>query len=347
MPELTRAPRRVPGGRHCPNAPISAPARPWRCRRTACGGWRAGTVRRAASRAGARVGGEGAVEHVVAQDPRVEPISRGWLRGQVANPSVVAVSSTALSASPARSRESVSSEAVPSTASTAPSCRPGGTGRCRPRGSRERGDAGGSSRAAGSRRVRRRRRLGGRSTSRARCRIPERPSAGRRPRGSPPAVRPAALRRRPSGGFAPCPTAADSSWRCESSGICQSLKGRRSVPPAGDGGGELEVGLGGRAGLQLEGGQPVGFTGVRDAVDDRPDARGGEGDAEVVEGGAAAHGQVPAVGVGGGQPTGQVGVEVYDARGRASSATAGCCAPTVRVTRARWRCARFAGRPGR
>ena len=48
---------------------------------------------------------------------------------------------------------------------------------------------------------------------------------------------------------------------------------------------------------QLEGGQPVRFAGVGYAVDDRPDAGGGEGDPEVVEGGAAAHGQVPAVGV--------------------------------------------------
>ena len=35
-----------------PGAPIRFPARPWRCRRTVCGGWRAGTARREASRVG-------------------------------------------------------------------------------------------------------------------------------------------------------------------------------------------------------------------------------------------------------------------------------------------------------
>src|SRR4051812_13727370 len=52
---------------------------------------------------------------------RVPPTSSGWLSGQVARPSAVAWSSTALAASPARSRESVSSEAVPTTSSRAPS----------------------------------------------------------------------------------------------------------------------------------------------------------------------------------------------------------------------------------
>ena len=61
---------------------------------------------------------------------RVWPTSSGWLRGQVARPRAAACSSTALAASPARSRDRVSSEAAPSTSSSAPSVSVSSSGVC-------------------------------------------------------------------------------------------------------------------------------------------------------------------------------------------------------------------------
>ena len=117
--------------------------------------------------------------------------------------------------------------------------------------------------------------------------------------------------------------------------------------PPGDGGRELEVRLGGCGVRQLEGGQPVRFARVGYAVGDRPDARGGEGDPEVVAERRRSSRSGPCRrrrwrGASGSRP--RRGVRRHR---RASSATAGCYAPTARVTRARWRCAQFADQPGR